>query len=108
MKVTYACALLVCSACREQKLDIRHFPTRHNYGLALLQQRIEQLLAGWVEELAVPIYREREVTGFDQDDTGVDVALSDGRSLNAKYLVGCDGRGSQAIRGDDVGSGHSL
>ena len=33
----------------------------------------------------------REVTGFAQDDTGVDVALSDGQSLRAQYLVGCDG-----------------
>jgi flavin-dependent dehydrogenase len=39
----------------------------------------------------VPIYRGREVTGFAQDDTGVDVQLSDGQSLRAEYLVGCDG-----------------
>jgi 2-polyprenyl-6-methoxyphenol hydroxylase-like FAD-dependent oxidoreductase len=78
-------------------LDISDFPTRHNYGLALWQDRIERILAAWVDELAVPIYREREVTGFAQDDTGVDVELSDGRSLRAKYLVGCDG-GRSLIR----------
>ena len=78
-------------------LDISDFPTRHNYGLALWQNRIERILAAWVDELAVPIYREREVTGFAQDDTGVDVELSDGRSLRAKYLVGCDG-GRSLIR----------
>jgi 2-polyprenyl-6-methoxyphenol hydroxylase-like FAD-dependent oxidoreductase len=78
-------------------LDISDFPTRHNYGLALGQERIERILAAWVDELAVPIYREREVTGFAQDDTGVDVELSDGRSLRAKYLVGCDG-GRSRIR----------
>ena len=72
-------------------LDISDFPTRHNYGLALWQNHIERILADWVGELAVPIYRGREVTGFAQDDTGVDVALSDGGSLRAKYLVGCDG-----------------
>src|SRR5206468_5760504 len=72
-------------------IDISDFPTRHNYGLALVQERIERILAAWVDELAVPIHREREVTGFAQDDTGVDVELSDGRSLRAKYLVGCDG-----------------
>src|SRR5262245_18200898 len=66
-------------------LDISDFPTRHNYGLALTQQHIERTLANWVEELAVPIYRKNEVTGFAQDDTGVDVELSDGRSLRAKY-----------------------
>ncbi len=72
-------------------LDISDFPTRHNYGLALWQEGIERTLAAWVDELAVPIYRALEVTGFAQDDTGVDVELSDGRSLRAKYLVGCDG-----------------
>jgi 2-polyprenyl-6-methoxyphenol hydroxylase-like FAD-dependent oxidoreductase len=72
-------------------LDISDFPTRHNYALALWQNHIERLLAGWVGELCVPIYRGREVTGFAQDDAGVDVALDDGRSLRANYLVGCDG-----------------
>jgi 3-(3-hydroxy-phenyl)propionate hydroxylase len=75
-------------------LDISDFPTRHNYGLALWQNDIERILAGWVDELEVPIYRGREVTGFAQDDTGVDVELSDGQSLRADYLVGCDGGGS--------------
>src|SRR6204780_5460433 len=72
-------------------LDIADFPTRHNYGLALRQEGIERILAAWVDGLAVPIYRQREVTGFAQDDTGVDVEMSDGSSLRAKYLVGCDG-----------------
>src|SRR5580693_3924417 len=57
-------------------LDISDFPTRHNYGLALWQSHIERILAAWVDELAVPIYRGREVTGFAQDDAGVDVELS--------------------------------
>src|SRR5213080_1210684 len=78
-------------------LDISDFPTRHNYGLALSQNHIERILAGWVGELAVPIYRGRKVTGFAQDDTGVDVELSDGPSLRAEYLVGCDG-GRSLIR----------
>ena len=72
-------------------LDISDFPTRHNYGLGLWQNHIERILAGWVEELDVAFHRAREVTGFAQDDSGVDVTLSDGRSLRAEYLVGCDG-----------------
>jgi 2-polyprenyl-6-methoxyphenol hydroxylase-like FAD-dependent oxidoreductase len=78
-------------------LDISDFPTRHNYVLALWQKRFEEILAGWVDELAVPIYRGREVTGFAQDDTGVDVELAGGTSLRAEYLVGCDG-GRSVIR----------
>ena len=78
-------------------MGISDFPTRHNYVLALWQNHIERILAGWVDELGVPIYRGREVTGFAQDDTGVDVELSDGESLRAEYLVGCDG-GRSLIR----------
>ena len=78
-------------------MDISDFPTRHNYGMALLQSHFERILAGWLDELGVPILREREVTGFTQDDSGVDVALSDGTSLRAQYLVGCDG-GRSAVR----------
>jgi 3-(3-hydroxy-phenyl)propionate hydroxylase len=79
------------------QLDISDFPTRHNYLLALTQNHVERLVAAWVEELNVPIYRGREVSGFVQDDTGVDVALSNGDSLRASYLVGCDG-GRSLIR----------
>jgi 3-(3-hydroxy-phenyl)propionate hydroxylase len=79
------------------RLDISDFPTRHPYGLALLQNRFEEILAGWVGELRVPVYRGRDVTGFAQNDTGVDVELSDGQSLRADFLAGCDG-GRSVIR----------
>ncbi|HEX5040118.1 MAG TPA: FAD-dependent monooxygenase [Candidatus Limnocylindria bacterium] len=73
------------------RLDISDFPTRHPYGLGLWQNHIERILSGWVDELEVTVHRANEVTGFAQDDSGVEVELSDGRSLRAEYLVGCDG-----------------
>jgi 3-(3-hydroxy-phenyl)propionate hydroxylase len=72
-------------------LDISDLPTRRNYLVALKQSHIERILAGWITELGVPVHRGVEVTGFTQDDTHVDVALSDGNALRAEYLVGCDG-----------------
>ena len=72
-------------------LNMGELPSRHAYSLGLWQRHIERILAGWVGELAVTFYRGREVTGFAQDDTGVDVELSDGQSLRAQYLAGCDG-----------------
>jgi 2-polyprenyl-6-methoxyphenol hydroxylase-like FAD-dependent oxidoreductase len=78
-------------------LDISDFPTRHPYGLGLWQSRFEEILAGWVGELEVPILRELDVSGLAQDGAGVDVRLSDGRSLRAQYLVGCDG-GRSVVR----------
>ena len=73
------------------RFDISDLPTRHNYVLALWQSLFEPILADWVGELEVPILRSREVVGCTQDDTGVDVELSDDTSLRAEYLVGCDG-----------------
>jgi len=72
-------------------LDISDFPTRHKYGLALAQQPTERLLAEWVEALAVPVLRGQAATQIHQDDTGVEVVLSDGARLRGAYLVGCDG-----------------
>ena len=77
-------------------LKIGDQPTRHNYVLALRQNLIEPILAEWADELNVRIYRGRDVTGFTQDDSGVDVVTSDG-VLRAQYLVGCDG-GRSTIR----------
>ena len=82
---------------RMTPLDLSDLPTRHNYFLGLWQQDIERTLAGWVDELGVRIYRGREVTGLKQDDSGVDVEVSDSSSLRAQYLVGCDG-GRSVIR----------
>lgn len=79
-------------------LDLSDFPTRHPYVLALWQRLFEPILAGWVDELGVPILRGCEVVGVVQDDTGVDVELSDDRPpLRAEYVVGCDG-GRSVVR----------
>ena len=78
-------------------LDMSDFPTRHPYSLGIWQNQIERIMAAWIAELPVRIYYGCEVTGFAQDDTGVDVELSDGESLRAQYLVGCDG-GRSVIR----------
>jgi 3-(3-hydroxy-phenyl)propionate hydroxylase len=73
------------------RLEMSDFPTRHPYRLGLWQNQIERILAGWIEEFGMPVHREHEVTGYVQDETGVEVEVSDGHSLRAEYLVGCDG-----------------
>jgi 2-polyprenyl-6-methoxyphenol hydroxylase-like FAD-dependent oxidoreductase len=93
------------------RLDISDLPTRHAYGLALRQSHIERILAGWIEELAVPIYRDCEVTGAVQDETGVEVTLSGDKTLRTNYLIGCDGGRSlvrKAAGIDFVGFGPTL
>lgn len=79
-------------------LDVSDLPTRHNYVLALRQSEFEPILTDWaIGDLGVPIVRGCEVAGFVQDDDGVEVDLADGRSMRAKYLVGCDG-GASVVR----------
>jgi 2-polyprenyl-6-methoxyphenol hydroxylase-like FAD-dependent oxidoreductase len=78
-------------------LDMSDFPTRHPYSLGIWQSKIERIMADWLAELPVRIYYGRDVTGFAQDDDGVDVELPDGESMRAQYLVGCDG-GRSVVR----------
>lgn len=78
-------------------LDMSDFPTRHPYSLGIWQNEIERIMAAWIGELPVHVYYGCEVTGFTQDDTGVEVRVSDGDPLRAQYLVGCDG-GRSLIR----------
>jgi 2-polyprenyl-6-methoxyphenol hydroxylase-like FAD-dependent oxidoreductase len=79
------------------KFDLSGMPTRFPYTLGLWQVHIERSLREWAAELGAATHRGLDVTGFTQDETGVDVALSDGRSLRAGWLVGCDG-GRSTIR----------
>src|SRR5215203_820314 len=78
-------------------IDMSDFPTRHPYSLGIFQNQIERIMAAWIAELPVRIYYGCEATGFAQDDTGVDVRLSDREPLRVRYLVGCDG-GRSMIR----------
>ncbi len=78
-------------------LDMSDFPTRHPYTLGIWQNQVERIMADWIAELPVHICYGREVTGFVQDETGVEVGLANGESLWAPYLVGCDG-GRSLIR----------
>lgn len=79
-------------------LGIADLPTRHPHLLALWQGDIERILAGWVlDDLGVEILRSSEVVGVVQDDTGVDVEVSDGSRLRSAYVVGCDG-GRSTVR----------
>src|SRR6476646_9290374 len=65
-------------------LNVSDLPTRHNYILGLPQRKFEPMLADWViDELGAPILRGREVVAFAQDDTGVDIEVSDGSTLRA-------------------------
>jgi len=96
------------------RVDLSDLPTRYACTLAIWQEPIERILAGWVEELGVRTYRGREVTSFSQDGGGVAVEVKRGdgsETMRAAYLVGCDGARSVVRRAagiEFVGSDASV
>jgi 3-(3-hydroxy-phenyl)propionate hydroxylase len=85
------------------RMDMSDFPSGHPYGLALWRNHIERIRASWLSELKVPVYSGSEVTGFTQDEAGVDVEVSDGQPLRARYLAGCDGGRSLVRKAAGIG-----
>ncbi|WP_344291805.1 FAD-dependent monooxygenase, partial [Streptomyces synnematoformans] len=75
--------------------------------LGLSQARTEEMLAGWLAGLGVPVRRGYEVTGLREAPDGVAVSLAgpEGPSEDtAAYLVGCDGPRSTVRRLAGIGA----
>ncbi|MEQ3554597.1 rifampin monooxygenase [Pseudonocardia nematodicida] len=71
--------------------------TAHGYILGIPQPVTERLLTEHAVEAGAEIRRGCALTDLTQDDDGVTAELSDGASLRARYLVGCDG-GRSTVR----------
>ncbi|WP_406630939.1 FAD-dependent monooxygenase [Amycolatopsis sp. WGS_07] len=61
------------------------------YLLGIPQPVVVGLLEDHATELGAEVRHGRALAGFEQDDSGVTVELTDGERLRAQYLVGCDG-----------------
>jgi 2-polyprenyl-6-methoxyphenol hydroxylase-like FAD-dependent oxidoreductase len=88
------------------RLDLSFLDTRFPYTLFLPQRRTEELLAGHLAELGVPVLREHTVTGLRQDADGVDLDVTTPagtRRLRAAYVVGCDGANSTVRQAAGIG-----
>ena len=62
--------------------------------IALPQYESEAVLGEHLESLGTRIQRGWSLTGFQQDDAGVTVTITDGttdKTVRTSYLVGCDG-----------------
>ncbi len=82
------------------RLDFSFLDTRYPFTLFLPQRRTEELLAGHLDELGVPLLPSHEVTGVRQHAAEVEVdivAPAGPATITAAYVVGCDGAGS-AVR----------
>ncbi|WP_405715723.1 MULTISPECIES: FAD-dependent monooxygenase [unclassified Streptomyces] len=61
------------------------------HGRLIAQWRLEQILRDRLAEYGVHVELGSEAVGLSQGPDAVTVALADGRSVRARYVVGCDG-----------------
>ncbi|MFE5793307.1 FAD-dependent monooxygenase [Streptomyces sp. NPDC056503] len=71
--------------------------------LLIPQSRTQELLYARLAELGGGVRFGAEVTAFRQDDEGVEVELSGGKTIRAAYLVGADGGRSTVRRALGIG-----
>ncbi|MEC3978540.1 FAD-dependent oxidoreductase [Amycolatopsis sp. H20-H5] len=76
-------------------LDYEAWGTRHPRVTRTSQAQLERVLEDQAVKHGAVILRGREVTGVEQDETGVTVRA--GREFRSRYLVACDG-GHSAVR----------
>jgi 2-polyprenyl-6-methoxyphenol hydroxylase-like FAD-dependent oxidoreductase len=72
---------------RRTELSLADLPSRFPFVLVTPQYETERVLA----TRGVQMVSGVAVTAVSQDPEGVTATLSDGRTLRARYLVGCDG-----------------
>lgn len=72
------------------EVDLSTLPSRFPYLLITPQYNVENLLLERAEKAGVEIVHNAEVTGVEQDGTGVTVSTADA-SYRADYVVGTDG-----------------
>jgi 2-polyprenyl-6-methoxyphenol hydroxylase-like FAD-dependent oxidoreductase len=77
----------------------------HAYLLGIPQPTLVRLLEEHVVDVGAEVRRGCTVAGFERDDEGVTVELTDGERLRARCLVGCDGARSAVRKGSGVGFG---
>ena len=80
-----------------------YLDTEHGYVLGIPQPEIDRILAEHATEVGADIRRGKRVVAVRQDHNGVTAELDDGTTLQARYLVGCDGGRSTVRKLIDVG-----
>jgi 2-polyprenyl-6-methoxyphenol hydroxylase-like FAD-dependent oxidoreductase len=81
-------------------LDPGKLTERHNSTFIVSQANVERRLEEHAVKIGADVRRGHEITGVDQDDTGVAVSVRTATGdyrMPCRYLVGCDGSAS-AVR----------
>ena len=77
--------------------------TAHAYLLGIPQPVTDRLIEEHALASGAVVRRGAEAAAFAQDDDGIVVRLTDGTTLRAAYLVGCDGGRSTIRRAAGIG-----
>jgi menaquinone-9 beta-reductase len=67
-------------------------------GYLTLRSKFDHGLAKVAEDAGAALHQGVRAVRIDEDKTGVQVQLSNGRTLNARFLLGADGSNSQIAR----------
>jgi 2-polyprenyl-6-methoxyphenol hydroxylase-like FAD-dependent oxidoreductase len=76
---------------RISHVDYRHLNSCYQYILAIPQPETERLLEEYFIELGGEIRRSATLNMIDIEANGINVNLTNGKTLNCDYLIGCDG-----------------
>ncbi|MFF0598795.1 FAD-dependent oxidoreductase [Streptomyces antibioticus] len=82
-------------------------PTPHPYTLMVPQYETEAVLLARLRDLGGDVHRPHRVTSVVQDQDGVTLTTSTGRTLRASYAVGADGMHSTVREASGIGFGGS-
>jgi 2-polyprenyl-6-methoxyphenol hydroxylase-like FAD-dependent oxidoreductase len=78
-------------------------PTRYPYTLMVSQAVTEQVLLQRLVALGGQVLRPLQLALLRQDAEGVNAQLGDGRTIRARYVIGCDGMHSSVRTGTGIG-----
>lgn len=84
-------------------IGFSNLPTRYPYTLMISQAVTEQVLLDRLTALGGRVLRPHQLVSLRQDDEGVDAQLDDGRTLRARFVVGCDGMHSAVRESTGIG-----
>ena len=80
---------------RVARLTLDSIDSLYNYVLMLPQHKTEEVLRAYLEEKNSPVEYDCSVASIEEKGDLIEVALEDGRTLVARYLIACDGAHSQ-------------
>jgi len=75
---------------KHARIDLQDIPSPFPFVLGIEQNKTEQILSDYLKELGGSIERSKRLISYEEKQGSI-IAQTDNESIQAKYLVGCDG-----------------